>query len=68
MTLFHSMRKVVALLIFLAIVGTLFSQNYVYSQDTSEKNWSDLSEKETIKDEILRKHNCKNIPLKKWSK
>ena len=48
MTLFYSMPKVVTLLIFLAIVGTLFSQNYVYSQDTSGKNWSDLSEKEKM--------------------
>ncbi len=66
MTLFYSMRNVLTLLIFLAIVGTVCSQNYVYSQDTSGKNWSDLSEeeKEAIRDEILRKHDRKNIPLK----
>jgi len=38
------MPRIITLLILLAFVGTLLPQSGVHSQDSSEKNWPDLSE------------------------
>jgi hypothetical protein len=70
MTSFYSMPRIITLLILLAFVGTVLSQNNVYSQDSSEKNWSDLSEqeKEAARGEILTKYSNKDIPFRERSK
>jgi hypothetical protein len=51
------MPRIITLLILLAFVGMVLPQSGVHSQDSSEKNWSDLSEedKEVVRGEILRK-------------
>jgi len=63
------MPRIITLLILLAFVGTLLPQSDVHSQDSSEKNWSDLSEqeKEAVKGEILSKYSNKDIPFRKRS-
>ncbi len=70
MTSFYSMPRIITLLILLAFVGMVLPQSGVHSQDSSEKNWSDLSEqeKEVARGEILTKYSNKDIPFRERSK
>ncbi|MEK6224467.1 MAG: hypothetical protein N2A97_06360 [Thermodesulfobacteriales bacterium] len=64
------MPRIITLLILLAFVGMVLPQSGVHSQDSSEKNWPDLSEqeKEAVRGEILTKYSNKDIPFRERSK